>query len=195
MSSKSKKSNTSTKGTAKKRYSAAEKKAVVDFVADYDAKNGRGGKSAAAKKFKVSPLTVASWIKAPAKKSAKKVSAAKKSPKSIGVGKRGARYTTEQKAEVVDFVNDYNARNGRGGQSQAAKQFGLSVLTVASWLRSPHVGGSKSISPKSGTVPAGLNAKFASLIEVSDELRKMEAEVSRLRAKYDALRSSIQGML
>lgn len=114
---------------------------------------------------------------------------------SFGVGKRGARYESSQKAKVVDFVNEYNATHGRGGQSQAAKHFGLSVLTVASWLRSPHIAGSKALAVKGGSVPAGLNAKFASLIEVSDQLRKLESEAARLRAKYDTLRASIQALV
>ncbi|MGB0291534.1 MAG: hypothetical protein ACPGIA_03045 [Luteolibacter sp.] len=126
------------------------------------------------------------------KKAARKKT--KSAPKVIGKGKRGARYTTQQKQQVVDFVHNYNAKHGRGGQSQAAKKFALSVLTVASWLRSPQL----SVSAKAGrasSVPSGINSKVASLIEVSDQLRKTEAEVTRLRAKYDELRSSIQSLL
>ncbi len=112
----------------------------------------------------------------------------------MGKGKRGARYTTQQKQQVVDFVHEYNAKHGRGGQSQAAKKFALSVLTVASWLRSPKLSVSAKAG-KAGSVPAGINPKVASLIEVSDQLRKAEAEVTRLRAQYDELRSSIQSLL
>ncbi len=118
----------------------------------------------------------------------------KATSKAMGKGKRGARYTTQQKQQVVDYVHEYNAKHGRGGQSQAAKKFALSVLTVASWLRSPKL----SVSSKAGkasSVPAGINPKVASLIEVSDQLRKAEAEVTRLRARYDELRSSIQSLL
>lgn len=126
------------------------------------------------------------------KKAAKKVT--KKAAKPIGTGKRGARYSLQQKQNVVDYVHEYNAKNGRGGQSQAAKKFGVSVLTVASWLRSPKL----SVSPKAGKaskVSAGINPKLASLIEVSDELRKVEAEATKLRAKYDELRSAVQSLL
>ncbi|MDX1680478.1 MAG: hypothetical protein R3242_07095 [Akkermansiaceae bacterium] len=133
------------------------------------------------------------------KKSASKSKTANKTanktaPKSIGKGKRGARYTTKQKQQVVDFVHEYNAKHGRGGQSQAAKKFGLSVLTVASWLRSPKLAVS-SKAGKASAVPAGINSKVAALIEVSDQLRKAEAEVSRLREKYDEVRSSVQSLL
>ncbi len=43
-----------------KRYTDAEKAEVLAFVENY----GRGGASAAAKKFGVSPLTISSWRKA-----------------------------------------------------------------------------------------------------------------------------------
>lgn len=127
-------------------------------------------------------------------KTARKTRASKSSPKAIGKGRRGVRYTTAQKQQVVDFVHDYNSKHGRGGQSHAAKKFELSVLTVASWLRSPAL----SVSPKAGkagSVSGGINPKIASLIQVSDQLRKAEVEVTRLRAKYDELRSSIQSLL
>ena len=180
------------------RYTAEQKKKIVEFVANHNKANGRGGQSAASKKFKVTPLTIAAWIKAAGvapKGKAKKVAKPAKSSKSAKSSntKKGVRYSAEQKQKVVDFVSAYNAKHGRGGQSQAAKKFALSVLTVASWLRSPKLTVSTKAS-KAGSVPAGINPKVASLIEVSDQLRKAEAEVDRLRARYDELRSSIQSI-
>ena len=46
-----------------KRYSPEEKKEVVDFVSRHNAEHGRGGASAASRKFGVSQLTVAGWLK------------------------------------------------------------------------------------------------------------------------------------
>ncbi len=215
------------------RYSDAQKKEVVDFVAQYNSSNGRGGQSAAAKKFKVTPLTISAWIKslggaskkvkkakavkAPKAPKAPKAAKAPKAPKAAKSAKvakksgRGVRYSAEQKKEVVDFVSDYNAANGRGGQSQAAKKFGLSVLTVSAWLKSSGAKGGKAAkgskvkavkagkAPKaaksSAAAPSGLSSKIASLIEVSDQLRKAEGEAEKLRAKYDALRASIQALI
>ena len=177
------------------RYTDQQKKEVVDFVIDYNATNGRGGQSVASKKFKVTPLTVAAWIKASGKKAAAKPGKKTKAPKSVSptTSKKGVRYSPEFKQEVVDFVDAYNSSNGRGGQSQAASKYGLSVLTVSSWLKGAGAkGGSKS--SKSGG-SSTLNAKFASLIEVSDQLRQSERETEKLRAKYDALRSSIQSLI
>ncbi len=61
MSSKTKGGKTSAKG---KRYSAAEKEEILDFVEQVNAEKGRGGQSAASKKYKISPLTISSWLKA-----------------------------------------------------------------------------------------------------------------------------------
>ena len=46
-----------------KRYTADEKQVVVDFVNNYNAERGRGGVTAAVKKFGASALTIASWVK------------------------------------------------------------------------------------------------------------------------------------
>lgn len=146
------------------RYTDAQKKEVLDFVASYNAANGRGGQSKAAEKFNISALTIAAWGKGgktPADKPAKAVKAAKasKAPKAPKVpkapkaakpakksGKTGTRYTDEQKQEIVDFALAYNAANGRGGQSKAAAKFKVSPLTIMGWLKA---GGAKKVSKKS----------------------------------------------
>jgi transposase-like protein len=119
------------------RYSAAKKKEVTDFVKKYNSANGRGGQSAAARKFKITPLTIAAWlrnagIKTPKRKAPTIVKTTKARK---GASKKGVRYSTEKKQQVVAFVAAHNAKNGRGGQNQAAKKFKLSVLTVSAWLK------------------------------------------------------------
>ena len=54
----------SKKASKGKRYTADEKQAVVDFVNKHNAEHGRGGVTAAVKKFGASALTIASWVKA-----------------------------------------------------------------------------------------------------------------------------------
>jgi transposase-like protein len=46
-----------------KRYTAEEKSKIVSFVESYNTSNGRGGQSAASKKFGVAQLTVSSWLR------------------------------------------------------------------------------------------------------------------------------------
>lgn len=66
------------------RYTDAQKKEVVDFVVNHNAANKSGGQSTAVIKFKISPITIASWLKAAGvsapkvKAKAKKASKAKK---------------------------------------------------------------------------------------------------------------------
>jgi transposase-like protein len=51
------------KTTKGKRYTAEEKQSVVDFVNSHNEANGRGGVTAAVKKFGTSALTIATWVK------------------------------------------------------------------------------------------------------------------------------------
>lgn len=66
------------------RYTDAQKKEVVDFVVNHNAANKSGGQTTAVTKFKISPITIASWLKAAGvsapkvKAKAKKASKAKK---------------------------------------------------------------------------------------------------------------------
>ncbi|MEM9237700.1 MAG: hypothetical protein AAGB14_13060 [Verrucomicrobiota bacterium] len=46
-----------------RRYTKAEKANIIAYVNKVNAERGRGGQSAASKKFKISPLTISSWIR------------------------------------------------------------------------------------------------------------------------------------
>jgi len=46
-----------------RRYTAKEKAEILAFVDKVNEEKGRGGQLAATKKFKLSPLTIASWIR------------------------------------------------------------------------------------------------------------------------------------
>jgi transposase-like protein len=150
------------------RYPEELKKQVIEFVEKHNSEKGRGGQSAASSKFKITPLTIATWLKAAgvkssASKTAKKAAekapkkavkkaakkATKKAAKKAGkkavkkaagkATKTGVRYPSDFKKQVVDFVTQYNDTKGRGGQNQAAKKFKLSVLTVSAWLKAAGV--------------------------------------------------------
>jgi transposase-like protein len=212
MSSKSKKGK-----SAGVRYTPEQKKEIVDFVQQYNEANGRGGQSAAVSKFKVTPITIGAWLKAagvskkkgkPAKaaKAAKPAKAKKKAAKKAKAGAKkgskgaGMRYSVEQKQEVIDFVNSYNASNGRGGQSEAARKFNISILTVSAWLKKSGnkvAKGGKAVAAGKGSakVSSALTAKFANLIQMSDRIQKAEAELAKLRAGYESLKASIKAAI
>lgn len=197
----------STKGI---RYNDAQKKEVTDFALQYNSDNGRGGQSKAAEKFNISPLTVATWMKATSGSSKGTVKGPKapKAPKSSGKGRLGSRYTDEQKREVTDFVATYNSQNGRGGASVATKKFGVSPLTVSAWLKSAGVSskgkkikapkGSKSASSAASAPSAssaresgGMSAKLNALLEVSEQIAAAEAQLAKLNEKFTSLKASL----
>ena len=47
---------------ARKRYTDAKKREIVQFVLDFDAKNGRGGQAAAKKKYGANPISIKKWL-------------------------------------------------------------------------------------------------------------------------------------
>ncbi len=217
MSSKSKKGK-----SVGVRYTPEQKKEIVDFVQQYNEANGRGGQSAAVSKFKVTPISIGAWLKAagvskkkgkPAKaaKAAKPAKAKKKAAKKAKAGAKkaskgaGMRYSAAQKQEAIDFVNAYNASNGRGGQSEAARKFNISILTVSAWLKKSgnkvakvtKVANAKAapVGKASAKVSTALTAKFANLIQMSDRIQKAETELAKLRAGYESLKASIKAVI
>jgi hypothetical protein len=46
-----------------KRYTQEEKNEIVTFIQNFNSENGRGGQTAAVKKFGVAQLTIAGWMK------------------------------------------------------------------------------------------------------------------------------------
>jgi len=187
------------------RYTDAQKKEVVDFVIQYNSKNGRGGQSKAVTKFRVTPLTIAAWIKAAgapkaAKPVAKKAAKATKKAKAVKVSKpvkktgkmgRGSRYTPEKKQEIIAYVTAYNAKHGRGGQSKAVAKYKLSPITCAAWLKAAGVPTGKSLPKKAKPVKAAKKvakkaAKAASPKVVAGllgKLRKIQAQLAKLGVK------------
>ncbi|MCH1410196.1 MAG: hypothetical protein L7V87_14290 [Verrucomicrobiales bacterium] len=66
-----------------KRYDQKTKDGVVAFIQKYNDENGRGGQSAAAKKYKLNPITIRAWMEkagvaSPGKSSKKKKKAGRK---------------------------------------------------------------------------------------------------------------------
>jgi len=56
-------SNSNVNAAKGRRYTAKEKADIIAFVDKVNTDKGRGGQSAASKKYKISPLTISSWIR------------------------------------------------------------------------------------------------------------------------------------
>lgn len=99
---------------------------------------------------------------------------------------RGKRYTADEKNKIIAFVESHNVANGRGGQSAAAKKFGVSQLTVSGWLKGAGVSGRG----KSGG-KGSMQNKLAILLTLGQEIAKLDKELSSKRAKFESIKASL----
>jgi transposase-like protein len=195
------------------RYSDEQKKEVVDFATQYNNEHGRGGQSKASEKFGISQLTVSTWIKnaggSKPGKAAKAPKAAKKGAKKGARGGSRSRYTDEQKKEIIDYMVTYNAENGRGGQSKASAKYGVTPLTITTWMKaagvSPSakgkagrpVGSTKAAASApakrsaSGAPSGAMSGKLNSLLALSNKIAQAESELSDLKEEFESLKASL----
>lgn len=114
---------------------------------------------------------------------------------------KGKRYSPEEKNDIVSFVQKYNEENGRGGQSAAAKKYGISQLSVSSWLKSagegaPATGARRGRKPGStgkgkAAKGGGYGAKLGQLSTLANQIDKAEADLDKLKAKFQSLKASL----
>jgi transposase-like protein len=100
---------------------------------------------------------------------------------------RGKRYSAEEKSKVVSFVQEFNAANGRGGQSGAAVKFGISQLTISSWLKSAGI----SWRGKGSGGKGSMQNKLATMLTLGQEIERLDRELNSKRNKFEAIKSSL----
>lgn len=198
------------KKTTARRYTAAEKAKIVKFVRDHNAEKGRGGQNTASKKFNISPITIAKWLKEDgganpaaakpaAKKSAKK--AAKKTAKKAtkrSKRRRAKRYSDEQKQEILQFVAEYNEKNGRGGQSVAARKFSVSPITLMQWAKTRgksnkpgKKAGKRGPKKQAATTSSPMASKLDKLQNVHNDIVATEKKLAALQDEFNKLKNSL----
>lgn len=103
--------------------------------------------------------------------------------------KKGKRYTAAEKAEVLNWVNDYNVTHGRGGVANASKNFEITQLTIHNWVRQ----GGAAMSSGGGMrgVPPNHSGVLRQLADLLDQISERETELNKLRKEYDALRKKL----
>ena len=102
--------------------------------------------------------------------------------------KKGKRYTSAEKAKVLNWVNDYNVNHGRGGVANASKEFGITQLTIHNWVRQ---GGAAMRSSSGSRVAPNHAGILRELADLLDEISKRETELTKLRKDYDTLRKKL----
>ena len=103
---------------------------------------------------------------------------------------KAKRYTAEEKANILEFIVQHKATHSRGAQKAAAEKFGVSSVTVSSWVRASKKKPGRKLGSKSES-----SRKKSFHIESPCELRELAgileqiAELEALTAKLDALRT------
>lgn len=102
--------------------------------------------------------------------------------------KKGKRYTSAEKAEVLNWVNDYNVTHGRGGVANASKHFNITQLTIHNWVRQ---GGAAMSTTGGSRVAPHHSGILRQLADLLDQISERETELGKLRKEYDGLRKKL----
>lgn len=99
---------------------------------------------------------------------------------------KGRRYSEEEKADIIAHVEKVNASKGRGGQTAAAKKFGISMLTISTWMKK-----SPAASKRGAATSKSLNGALAKLASLHSQIESKEKEIAKLRQQFDVLKRSL----
>ena len=99
--------------------------------------------------------------------------------------KNRVRYTADQKAEALKFIQEFNAKNKRGGQKAAAEKFGITQMTLGNWEKAAknrkRVAGQKERAQSVSSLPsAQLAPKYARLAQLHKQIAFLESQVECL---------------
>jgi transposase-like protein len=102
--------------------------------------------------------------------------------------KTAKRYTQEEKQEILALVEKVNTEKGRGGVTAAVREYGVSPITVNSWLRNRK--------EQWYSVPLSKNASqvevFQRLADLHSSIEDKRQELADMEKEYKSLKSRIQ---
>ena len=101
---------------------------------------------------------------------------------------KGRRYTEAEKKKVLNVVQQVNRTKGRGGIAAAAKQFGVSALTISNWLRTDTP---LTLSIRGAGKGKGAASILRRLADLHEEIEKRENELLDLRKQFQKLKGAL----
>lgn len=110
--------------------------------------------------------------------------------------KNKRRYTPEEKQSVLDFIAERKTQNKRGAQKEAAERFGISTVTISSWMKATKAkpGTKNTAAPKAQPLAAAQPADLRRLAAVLEEIADLEAQTTKLdtlRAEAEELKNRL----
>lgn len=100
---------------------------------------------------------------------------------------KGKRYSANEKAKIVAFVHAVNSEKGRGGATAATKKFGVSGLTVSSWMKGEAMGKGNA----TGASKGGSNKILVQLTELDRKIAEKRKELAALEQKFENLKEKL----
>lgn len=94
------------------------------------------------------------------------------------------RYSEQEKAEIIGYVNEVNSAKGRGGVAAAVRKYKASPISINSWIK-------KSDTPVSLGGGRRRGDILDRLVQLRDELATMEAAIVKKRAEFEKLKRKI----
>lgn len=115
------------------------------------------------------------------------------------------RYSSDEKKEIIAFVEKHDAENGRGGKTAAVAKYGISPISLSAWVKSAggpvssgKKRGRKASSKKAaktvkvtGTKVGSLAGKLNELTALAGQIEKVESDLGKLRAKFNSLKAAL----
>ena len=97
---------------------------------------------------------------------------------------RGKRYTPDERQQVLEFVEEHNVEHGRGGMTTAVKHFGISAVTIRSWLND-------NVASTAGASPSHEGDVYRHIAVLVDEVHMLTAKLEDKKAELEKLRASV----
>lgn len=116
-----------------------------------------------------------------------------RAPRKRATKTTATRYSPEAKAEILQFVSEHDSAKGRGGKSAAVRQFGVSALTLSSWMKASKGAGKvkrglkakerKGSGKASVVAGGGIEATLNRMLQIRKEIDSLKAEFESLKAR------------
>lgn len=157
--------------------------------ADVASSDSSADKSVTAKVSKNTMTKKKTVTKKATKQTSKKRSTAKKTKAKAA---QAVRYSAEEKAEILHFIDSYDKLNGRGGQTRAAEKFGVSPITIKNWRGK--AGKSTAPNRSKGKPNSKMASKIRDLADKLEEFEALEAKFTSLAIEFEDLQNELDAI-